>query len=370
VATVPSTKRNPSAGARTRAEATPGADATRATHIRRAWMAAAALMVVAVVAGALLGGWDVHAWLAASWDSFTSISPEYVLPALALDTLGLCFAGAAWTGILRYAYPDADVSYVRVLGCYATGVALNHVLPANGGTVVTVLMLVATIGPATPAGIVGAAAVEKLLFAVLGAFVWLYLFVSVGGTFDRKFGFVSKHGWATALVAVAVVVLAVVGGRLAWRWLKGVWEQARQGGSILFDARAYVGRVALPQLLSWCCRVAMVGVLLAAYHIPVRFHTLMSVLGGSSVANLASVTPGGIGVNQAFNVASLRDVTSSANANAYSVAHQLLTTVWSILLAAVILGVAFGPSAGRLVAQAYAQATKRDDAAADVTKRR
>jgi hypothetical protein len=90
----------------------------------------------------------------------------------------------------------------------------------------------------------------------------------------------------------------------------------------------------------------------------------MGVLGGNSVANLASVTPGGIGVNQAFNVASLRDVTSAANANAYSLAHQLLTTVWSIVFAAVILGVAFGPAGGRLVAQAYAQATGRGNGTA------
>ena len=41
---------------------------------------------------------------------------------------------------------------------------------------------------------------------------------------------------------------------------------------------------------------------------------LMSVLGGNSVANLASLRPRGIGVNQAFNVASLRGVTSPANA--------------------------------------------------------
>jgi uncharacterized membrane protein YbhN (UPF0104 family) len=330
-------------------------------------MVVAAVIVVGVAAAALIAGWDVRGWLAASWDSFSSISPEYVLPALALQTLGLCFAGAAWTGILRYAYAAADVSYVRILACYATGVALNHVLPANAGTLVTVLMFVATIESATTAGIVGAVAAEKLLFAVLGAIVWLYLFLSVGGSFDRKFGFVTRHGWTTALIAVAVMVLAGVGGRLAWRWLKRVWEQARQGGSIVRDGRVYASRVALPQLLAWCCRVAVVGLLLTAYHIPVRFHTLMSVLGGNSVANLASVTPGGVGVNQAFNVASLRDVTSSANANAYSIANQLLTTVWSIALAAIILGVAFGPAARGLVAQAYAQATRRDGGSADAT---
>jgi uncharacterized membrane protein YbhN (UPF0104 family) len=323
------------------------------------WIAAAVLAAAAAVAAALLAGWDVRGWFTASWSSFTSISLGYILPALLLQSLALCLAGAAWFGILRHAYPAGEVGYVRVVACCATGTALNHLLPANAGTVVTALMFVATIPSATPAGVVAAAAVEKLLFAALGGFVWLYLFLTVGGSFDRKFGFLSQHRWAAALVAAVVIVVVAVGGRLAWDRLKRAWEEARQGGSIVRAPRAYALHVAFPQLLSWCCRVAVVGLLLAAYHIPVRFHTLMSVLGGNSVANLASVTPGGIGVNQAFNVASLHDVTSSANANAYSVAHQLLTTVWSIVLAVVMLGIAFGPAGGRLVAQAYAQATAR-----------
>jgi uncharacterized membrane protein YbhN (UPF0104 family) len=333
-------------------------------------MAAAAVSVVAVGAAAVLGGWDVRAWLAASWESFASISVGYVLPALVLQSLGLCLAGAAWFGILRYAYPPGEVSYIRVLACCATGAALNHVLPANAGTLVTALMFVATIQSATPAGIIAAAAVEKLLFAVLGAAVWLYLFLTVGGSFDRKFGFLSQHPWSAALLAVVVIAVVAVGGRLAWRRLKRVWEEARQGGGIVRDPRAYAVRVAVPQLLEWCCRVAVVGLLLAAYRIPVHFHTLMSVFGGNSVANLASVTPGGIGVNQAFNVASLRDVTSAAHANAFSVAHQLLTTVWSILFAAAVLGIAFGPAGGRLVAQAYAEATGRGGTADATSARR
>jgi uncharacterized membrane protein YbhN (UPF0104 family) len=333
-------------------------------------MAVAALAVVAVCVAALLAGWDVRAWLAASWESFASISLGYVVPALVLQSLGLCLAGAAWFGILRHAYPVGDVSYIRVLACCTTGAALNHVLPANAGTIVTALMFVATIGPATPAGIVAAAAVEKLFFAGLGAVVWLYLFLTVGGSFDRKFGFLSQHPWAAAVLAVVVTVVVAVAGRLAWRRLKRVWEEARQGGSIVRDPRAYAVRVAFPQLLAWCCRVAVVGLLLAAYRIPVHFHTLMSVLGGNSVANLASVTPGGIGVNQAFNVASLRDVTSPANANAFSVAHQLLTTVWSIVFAAATLGIAFGAAGGRLVAQAYAEATGQSGGSVGATSAR
>ena len=39
----------------------------------------------------------------------------------------------------------------------------------------------------------------------------------------------------------------------------------------------------------------MIGVFLAAYGIPVTFHTVMTVIGGNSLANTVSATPGGVG---------------------------------------------------------------------------
>ena len=50
--------------------------------------------------------------------------------------------------------------------------------------------------------------------------------------------------------------------------------------------------------------LSVIGVFLAAYDIPVTFDTLMRVVAGNSIANVTSVTPGGVGVTQAFNVAS------------------------------------------------------------------
>jgi hypothetical protein len=93
--------------------------------VRRAWLVAAAAVVAAVVVAAVAAGWDVVAWLSAVWDSLTSISPAYLVAALALQTLQTVFAAAAWHGILRYAYPESEVRYRGVLACYATGAALN-----------------------------------------------------------------------------------------------------------------------------------------------------------------------------------------------------------------------------------------------------
>jgi uncharacterized membrane protein YbhN (UPF0104 family) len=320
-------------------------------------MAAAALATAAVVVAAVAAGWDIAGWLDEVWTSLTSISLVYLLPALALQTLQTAFSAAAWHGILRYAYPEVEIRYLGVLACYATGVALNGVTPANAGTLVTVLMFVAIIPTATITGVLAASAVEKLFFAVVGLLVFVYLFVAVGGSFERKFGFLSRQPWAVAIAVVGVVAVLIVAGRLASPWLKRRWDEARRGGKILSDKRAYAGRVVLPQALSWCCKVAVVAVLLAAYGITVSFHTIFSVLGGNALANVASLTPGGVGVNQAFNVASLHDATNAATASAYSIGQQLLTTVWNIVLAAVLVAVAFGRSGGKqLVEESTARA--------------
>jgi uncharacterized membrane protein YbhN (UPF0104 family) len=320
-------------------------------------MFAAAVVIAAVVVAAVAAGWDVAGWLGEVWTSLTSVSLLFLVPALVLQTLQTGFAAMAWYGILRWAYPQGEVRYLGVLACYATGAALNSVTPAHAGTLVTVLMFVAVIPTATVTGVLAASAVEKLFFAVVGAAVFAYLFIAVGGSFERKFGFLPRHPWAVAIALVGAALVLTVGGRLASGWLRRRWDEARRGGKILSDKRAYARGVVLPQVLSWCCKVAVVGVFLAAYGIPVGFHTIFSVMGGNSLANLASLTPGGVGISQAFNVASLQETTNAATASAYSIGQQLLTTVWNIVLAAVLVAAAFGRSGGRqLVEESSARA--------------
>jgi uncharacterized membrane protein YbhN (UPF0104 family) len=88
----------------------------------------------------------------------------------------------------------------------------------------------------------------------------------------------------------------------------------------------------------------------------------MSVMGGNSIANTVSVTPGGVGVNQATNVAALRDVTDAATATAYSLGQQLAVTAWNVAFALVLVVWAFGWTGGKLlVEQSYADAKVRVD---------
>jgi uncharacterized membrane protein YbhN (UPF0104 family) len=219
------------------------------------------------------------------------------------------------------------------------------------------LMYVAIIPGSTFAGVVGGMFVQKIFFTVAGAFVYIYLFASVPGTYERQFELPHDHPVLIGLMLLGGGFLIVLLGRLFWRKLKGLWEQAKRGGAILASRRDYALRVVLPSFGAWIAKLGVIAVFLAGYGITVTFHSVMSVAGGNSIANTVSVTPGGVGVNQATNVAALDSVTDATTATAYSLGQQLAVTAWNIVFAIVIVVWAFGWSGGKvLVEQSYADA--------------
>jgi uncharacterized membrane protein YbhN (UPF0104 family) len=327
-------------------------------HLRR--LLIGALVLVVLGAAATLAGWDVTGWCKHIWSIVTSIPLGSVIAALVLLTLQTTATAYAWYSILRYGYPDSDVRWIQILACYAAAVALNSVLPANLGTLVMLLMFTTIIAAATFAGVLAGMAVEKIFFTLIGTFVYVYLFLTVGGSFSLQLGFVTEHPWATAILLVGLATLLVLVARVLRQRVKQWWKQAKVGGQILVHRRAFLGRVVLPEAISWVAMLGVIAVFLSAYHIPVSFHILMRVVAGNSIANVSAVTPGGAGVVQGFNVLSLKGVTSTSNATAYSVAQQLVTTAWGILFAIVVLVRAFGWSDGKtLVAQSYTQAREK-----------
>jgi hypothetical protein len=136
-----------------------------------------------------------------------------------------------------------------------------------------------------------------------------------------------------------------------------MWAKAKQGAAILGDLRAYVKFVLLPQMGGYVAKVLVIIVFLAAYSIPVTFGSVMSVLGSNQLANILSFTPGGVGVNQAFNSFALNSYTDSTTATAYSIAQQLITTAFNVGFAVVLICVVFGWSGGsKLVRASYTDA--------------
>src|SRR6185503_17958628 len=104
----------------------------------------------------------------------------------------------------------------------------------------------------------------------------------------------------------------------------------------------------------------VIVVFLAAYSIPVTFGSVMSVLGSNQLANILSFTPGGVGVNQAFNSFALDSYTDTTTATAYSVSQQLITTAFNVGFAVVLICVVFGWSGGsQLVRDSYSGAKEK-----------
>lgn len=322
-----------------------------------AWLVGAAAALLALH----LLGVDVEGWIASLWDALTAVDPEYVVAGLVLQTLETLLSAVAWLAILRVAYPASAVRALPVLTAYFVAVAGNDVLPANLGTLVMLVMLMAIIPGSTFSGLVGGQVVHKLFFVVAGGLVYLYLFLSVPGSFSTELSLLAEHSaLAVLVVAGATLGLALV-VRAFWSRLRGLWEEAKQGGAILSRPRAYVLRVAVPELGAWLCKLGVIAVFLAAYGIPVTLHTVMTVAGGNSLASVVSVTPGGAGVNQAVNSATLtREDVDRETALAYSAGQQLITTAWSVGLAVVLVAFAFGWAGGKaLVASSYDEAKAR-----------
>jgi uncharacterized membrane protein YbhN (UPF0104 family) len=315
--------------------------------------------VVAGGAFASLLGWDIRGWFERLWDTITTISAEYVVAGVFTETVKTTATAFAWYSILRYAYPG-EVRFRQVFAAYSACVALNFILPANLGTVVMFIMLTTVIASATFAGMIGGFLVQKIFFTIAASFVWLYLFFTVPGSFDISFEFIKDNPWALVVLLVAGGAVLFIAIRSSWPRVVKWWEQAKDGGQILAHPGAYFGEVFFPELVAWVAGLVSVAVFMAAYSIPVTFHSVMAVTGGNSISNTVAVTPGGAGVNQAFNVAALNGVTDANTATAFSLAQQIVLTAWSLIMALVLMVWVFGWGGGKaLVQESYAEAKRR-----------
>jgi uncharacterized membrane protein YbhN (UPF0104 family) len=338
--------------------ATPFHDRSRKSRLVKIALWTVGIAVVLVICR--LAGFDVTGWFENLWDTMKAISLGYIVAGVFFQTIQTTLTAVAWYYILAAGYPDGGVRYRDILAAYAAGVAMNGFLPANIGTFASLLMYVALIRGSTFAGVLGATVVQKIFYTAIGVFVYLYLFISVPGTFNLELGVVSNHRLLVPLLIVGAVVLVVFLVKRFWSRLRGLWEKAKKGGAILANRRDYFLKVLLPSFGSWLAKLAVVGIFLAAYNIPVTFHKIMSVIGGNSLANTVSFTPGGVGITQAVNSVSLSSVTTTANATAYSLGQQIIVTAWNCVFALVLVVWVFGWTGGKqLVGDSYAGAKEK-----------
>jgi uncharacterized membrane protein YbhN (UPF0104 family) len=318
------------------------------------WLVGIALLLIVLQ----LLGVDVRGWLSQLWDQIKAVPAGYIVAALLFQTGQTVLAALSYYGILSAAYPG-EVLFAPIVAAYAVGVAMNGFLPANMGTFVTLAMFVAIIPSATFGGSLAAYLVQKIFFTIVGTFVYLYLFLSVPGSFEESLGNISDHPARTILIVAGGGVLIVLLGRIFWRQVKKLWAQAKKGGAILAQPKRYMTRAFLPSFASWLCKLAVIGIFLAAFAIPVTFESVMWIVGSGSLANVVSFTPGAVGITQATNALALNTCCDVANetAVAYSSAQQLIVTAWNVAFALILVVLIFGWTGGKvLVGGAYVDA--------------
>lgn len=294
-----------------------------------------------------------------------------IVAGVLLETAQTSLAALAWYGILRAALPGDRVSYRLILACYAVAVALNTFLPANIGTWVMLLMFTTLLAGATLTMVISAIVVQKIPFSIFNIALYVYLFLTVSGSFGIKLGFLEDHAGLIVLILVGAVVLLALLARIFWPRLEKLRREVASGGAILRSPRRTFTDLFLPELGSYLARLGIVAVFLGAYGIPVTFHNVATVTASNSISNSVSATPGGVGVTQAMNAAALSGSVDATTATAYSIGQQLIISAWNVLFAVIVVSWVFGWSGGKaLVESSYADAKVKSKEMRDKRKQR
>jgi len=243
----------------------------------------------------------------------------------------------AWRNILRAAYPKGGVAYDKTLAYYAGGNGLNAILPASAGTVAMLGLFRTNIRGATVAGVVGATFVENIFFAIMGAIVYLWLFLGVAGSFDVHLSGVHDHWPALVVTIVAGIALIAMVVRMLWRKAKHQWEMAKEGGAILAHRRKFLVQVVAVEAVSYVARMGVNATFMYAYDIPVSVTNVFLIVAAASISSTLALAPGGVGAQTALANVVLAPVASPAAISAYSIGQAVIITAWNVAFGAVLL---------------------------------
>jgi uncharacterized membrane protein YbhN (UPF0104 family) len=281
------------------------------------------------------------------WDSLTAVSLPILVLGLAFQAIQTLFVALAWRNILRAAYPDGGVQYDSTLAYYAGGNGLNAFLPASAGTVAMLGLFRANIAGATVPGLLGATLVENIFFAVMGALVYLWLFLTAAGSFDVHFSWLHEHWAAAVLIILAGLALLALVVRMLWHKFKRTWEKAKEGGAILADRRKFAVQVVGVEAISYAARMGVNATFMYAFNIPVSVKNVFLIVAAASISSTVALLPGAVGAQTALANVVLAPVASAAAISAYSVGQAVITTAFNIVFGLVLLAREIGWKAVR-----------------------
>jgi uncharacterized membrane protein YbhN (UPF0104 family) len=298
------------------------------------------------VLAAVLG--DLWGWVTDVFGRIADVSVYWLVLALALKTAESALIALGWRNILRAAYPDSELPFKTAWGASQGGTAINAVTPAQAGTATMIGIFRTSIPGSSVAGVTSATVVQALFFTaasvlmVIGVAIFRPRTVSKGSPSNETGGFVASHPIVVP-IAIVVVVAALY---LLWPRLKprllGTWHKAKQGAAIFRDWRRYAEEVALPSGASYCARIGVNVVFMAAFSIPITAFTVFLIASSHMLSGIFAITPGGVGQTQALDVATLRGHAPTGDVAAFSITQDSILTIWNVVLGLVVMWWAFG----------------------------
>ncbi len=271
--------------------------------------------------------------------AFAHVDPRLLVLAGLLHVTNHLLRSMAWRNVLADAYPDHRVPLVGVTAAYATGVALNAIVPARGGDAAKLALARAEIRGSSLTTIGSTIAVLAPFDLAAGAVA--VLVVGLTGTAPLSLdlgGMASAGGWIADHVLVAGALAAMAAG-VTWFLLRHVrcrlrcfLQRVRQGGAILRTPRRYLTHVALMQAIAWACRIGVVMSLLAAFGLPASPALAAFVMVVAGMSTIVPLTPGGAGTQQVLLAYALSEAASGAAVVSFSIGMQAGVTAVNALL--------------------------------------
>jgi uncharacterized membrane protein YbhN (UPF0104 family) len=100
--------------------------------------------------------------------------------------------------------------------------------------------------------------------------------------------------------------------------------------------------VALPSAVSYCFRIGVNVVFMAAFGVPITAFTVFLVASSHMLSGIVAITPGGVGQTQALDAATLSRQALTGNVAAFSIRQDSILTIWNVLLGLTLMLSVFG----------------------------
>jgi uncharacterized membrane protein YbhN (UPF0104 family) len=288
--------------------------------------------------------------LASSAESFGRATAEFFGHLSDIDWMSFALALAclaamqlarawAWRNVLRAAYPDARISFLRLSAAYLAGAGINAILPAHAGDVTKVFLVKRQIPHSSYPAVTSSFLVQTVFDTTAGLLVLLYAITQ--GLLPEpprlpdlpafEIAFWAEHPQVFLIVCGTLLLAIAIGIYLLAHRVRRFWDRVRQGVVILTTPRRYLRQVAAWQGVGWILRFAAFWFFLEAFGIGGSVGNVMLVMSVQAIANIVPLTPGGAGAQQALLVATLHGPSRTAVLS-FSVGTQIAMAAWSVVL--------------------------------------